>query len=599
MSTGRDETLPEWDLTGIYRSAEDPAWKKDQETLRKKAAAFKEKYRGRVNSLSPQELYNALKESDSVSETAARLNLFAYLSFTLDTQSTVNQGLVSEVEELGSEVASELVFFDLELGKTDYSFLEKESENPENQNLKEYLYYIRKAADRAKHNLTEELESYGIEKNLTGRSALTGIFDELFGAFQFSLTTPEKGREIFTEETALAALHSPLRSYRTAVYSEFLNQVGKNSVVLNNIYNNLMLDHRLDWKRRGFSGPMEPRNLANQVSSRSVQAMMEAVESGFPAAQDYFRWKAQYLGIPDFTNADIYAPVGGSETSLDFKTASELVSEAYIRFDPGLKTELESFYSDKRVDASLRGTKRAGAFSYGASAGLDAYVMLNYTGDIRSVQTLAHELGHGLHHQLSRRSLNNSSIETPLTMAETASVFGEMLLNEMLLEKSSSEDEKLSILSSQMEGIIATVFRQTVLTRFEERAHAAREKGRVPGEELNSIWMQENSKLYGDSVKMVDAYQWGWAYIPHFIHTPFYCYAYSFGQLLVLSLYNEYRKQGRKFTEGYLNLLAAGGSDSPDRLILKHTGLDINKPDFWMGAIDMIRTTVARIKTLR
>jgi oligoendopeptidase F len=222
---------------------------------------------------------------------------------------------------------------------------------------------------------------------------------------------------------------------------------------------------------------------------------------------------------------------------------------------------------------------------------------MNYTPDIRSVQTLVHELGHGLHHQLSKKQ-NHLLFDTPLVTAETASVFGEILLNELLIEESKSPREKLSILCSQIEGIIATVFRQTVLTRFEQAAHGARESGKVQAEMLCDLWWAENKKLYGDAVRMVESYRWGWAYIPHFIHTPFYCYAYSYGQLLVLSLYDEYARKGGAFVSGYLDLLSSGGSDSPAALVGKSVGLDLNDPSFWRRSLGLLEKNLRIIENL-
>jgi len=446
-----------------------------------------------------------------------------------------------------------------------------------------------------KHDLPEELEAYGMEKNLTGKHALSGIFDELFGAFKFTMETSE-GKKTFTEETALSSLHSPDREYRHQVYEKFLSLIGENKIVLGNIYNNIILDHRLDSKRRGFENLMSPRNLYNQVSDESVESMLKTVESGYELARKYFRMKAEFTGITGMTNADIYAPIISDKEDIPFSKARDLVVEAYSSFDKNAGIIVNDFFN-KRTDVPVREGKRPGAFCYGPSPEIDAFVHMNYTGDIRSVQTLAHELGHGLHHQLSKVQ-NHLNFDTPLVTAETASVFGEILLNELMFENAKTKTEKLSILFSQMEGIIATVFRQTVLTRFEQRAHDARAKEKVQPEAFCDLWWEENHKLYGDAVKMVEPYRWGWAYIPHFIHTPFYCYAYSFGQLLVLSLYGEYMKKGNSFKTGYLELLSQGGSDSPANLVKKSTGLNLEDGSFWEISLSLLNENLKRIEAL-
>lgn len=583
-------SLPGWDLSKIFSGKGDPNRIKTIATLRERAEEFRTNYHGRVGDLSAAELKSAFEQEGEIYELEARLGIHAFLSFAQNTQSETAQAMVSEMEELGTEVSSMLVFFDLELGTADADRWISSEE------LKEYHYQIHRAQKRAAHNLSEEMEAYGMEKNLAGRNALTNLFDEYFGQFQVKLEYNGKSL-VLSEEEALASLHLPDRGYRTAVYRRFLESVGESRVVLSSIYNNILLDHRLDTERRKFPDLMAPRNMSNQVSGESVRSMLDVVENSYELARKYFRLKARVLGYSDFTNADIYAPLANTTETISYERAVEMVRDSYREFHPKLGDLVDAFFSEGRVDGALAEGKRSGAFCYGASPGLDAYIHLNYTGDIRSVQTLAHELGHGVHHQLSR-GLNHTNFDTPLTTAETASVFGEILLNEKLMKESKDPATELSILASQMEGIIATVFRQTVLTRFEQRAHEKRREGRVSADAFCDLWWEENEKLYGDAVQMVDSYRWGWAYIPHFVHTPFYCYAYSFGQLLVLALYNEYMQKGDEFRENYIRLLSSGGSDRPDVLVKKTIGLDLADPSFWQSAMDLLSRNLLRIEEL-
>lgn len=542
-----------------------------------------------MNGLSHEELGKALDRHRDIAELQARLGVYAYLVFSSDTSKPESQALLGEREELNAEIGAQLVFFDLELGKAAYS-----SSLPDH--LSSYAYPLRQIEERAKHNLTEELEAYGLEKDLTGRRALTALFDEVAGSFSFEEDTPE-GRKKFTQETALSVMNSPDRAYRHKIYTRFLEEVGNGKVITNNIYNNILLDHRMDTKRRGFGHVMDPRCLENQVSRAAVESMLDAVEEGYPVAQRYFSLKARILGWNDMTNADIYAPLGTSRLKFTFDDAWKTTREAYGRFDARIGALVDDFAGGRRIDAALRQGKRPGAFCYGAFPSIPAFVFLNFTGELRSVQTLAHELGHGVHHELSR-SQNHMNFQTPLVTAETASVFGEILLNEFLIETTSSPAEKLAILAAQMEAMIATVFRQTVLTRFEQRAHAAREKGRVADEEFCRIWWEENAKLYGNSLTMVAPYKWGWAYIPHFVHTPFYCYAYSFGQLLVLALYAAYLEKPAGFADRYRLLLSSGSSARPADLVKGTIGLDIEAPGFWQSAIGLLDRTMKRIEEL-
>lgn len=578
--------LPAWDLKAIYpdSSSRDA----DVALLRNLVVKFVEEYRGRLGSLDDDGLVRAFEAHAKISNTSSRIMVHAYLTFAQNTASTAAQALLASAEELSAEVWGQLVFFELELGRLPGQFSSR---------MDAYAYFVQKCVQRNAHNLTEELEAYGIEKNLTGVQAMTGLFDEVMGSLSFEDKNASGEDTTFTQETALSVLHHADRAYRLRIYSRFLETVGSQKTVLTSIYNNVLLDHRLDWKRRNYTGAMEPRNLSNQVSSRAVDSMLEIVQSSYRIVRRYYTWKARYAKIDQFTNADIYAPVLPRTSPYDFAHAQDSVIRAYAGFDPQAGSIVSDFFKTSRVDARVIPGKRPGAFCYGASPELDAFVHLNYTGDLRSIQTLAHELGHGLHHQLSR-SQNHVNFGTPLVTAETASVFGEILLNELLIQEARSKEEQLALLCAQMEGILATVFRQTVLTRFEERAHAERNSGRVSADRFSELWLEENGKLYGDAVSMVDAYKWGWAYIPHFVHTPFYCYAYSFGQLLVLALYQEFRTHGDSFKSGYMKLLSLGGSRAPAKLVSETVGLNIESDDFWLRAVSFIENMMDRIESI-
>ncbi len=585
------ETFPRWDLTTLYASPEDPDLWEDVNTIKELSSRFQSNYKLRVNALSGDELFTAFQQEGQIHKMVAKISLYAHLSFAADTRNNSVKKMLSRWEEAQSEISQTLLFFNLELASANGEKWKSEAK------LAPYQYHIEDLQKHAPHQLSEEMEAYSVEKDLTGRNALTSLFDEYFGEFTVQVSLKD-GEKVFTEEEALSTLHSPDREYRTTVYGSFLREVGKGRVVLENIYNNIMLDHRLDLQRRKFSGLMEERHLSNQISGSSVNTMLETVEKGYQIAQRYFSFKARLLGIPDFTNADIYAPLSTVQELISFESAKDLVISSFSDFHAGAGRLVEQFFQDRRVDAATLPGKRSGAFCYGADPGLDAYVHLNYTGDIRSVETLAHELGHGLHHQLACKERNHTNFDTPLVTAETASVFGEMLLSERLIATRPGGERELAIRAARMEGIIATVFRQTVLTRFEQRAHEARRNGRVDSDTLCAIWWEENEKLYGDSLNMVEDYRWGWAYIPHFIHTPFYCYAYSFGQLLVLSLYSEYRQKGDSFRDGFLGLLAAGGSNTPARLIQEYTGLDIESEQFWSLSLQQMEGEMAAIEAL-
>jgi oligoendopeptidase F len=314
--------------------------------------------------------------------------------------------------------------------------------------------------------------------------------------------------------------------------------------------------------------------------------MMEVTEEHYHLAQDYFRLKAKLLGLPRIALYDQYAPLGKEARSFRYAQARELILEAFQSFDPSFRRLAAEFFANSWVDAEVRNGKRGGAFCASPSPKLHPYILCNYDDHLRDVMTLAHELGHGLHGCLSRKQ-NYFNYDTPLTTAETASVFAEMLVFDDLLARQTDSQARIALVGGKLEDIFATVFRQNVLTRFEETAFAARQEKRLTPETLGKLWIEANEKYYGDAVDMPDGYRWGWSYIPHFIHSRFYCYSYVFGQLLVLALYRMYKDQGKSFVPKYLALLEAGGSDSPEAL-LRPMGVDIHDREFWRKGFEEI-----------
>jgi oligoendopeptidase F len=347
---------------------------------------------------------------------------------------------------------------------------------------------------------------------------------------------------------------------------------------------------------RSYSGPMAQRHLSNEIDGEAVRTMMAVTEKNYPAAQDYFGLKAQLLHLPRLALYDQYAPVGKEVRSFPYDRARQVILDAFEAFHPTFRRIADEFFAKNWIDAEIRQGKRGGAFCASPSPRLHPYILCNYDDNLRDVMTVAHELGHGLHGCLSRKQ-NYFNYDTPLTTAETASVFGEMLVFDHLLAKQTDPQVQISLLAGKLEDIFATVFRQNVLTRFEELAFAARKEKRLTPETLGTLWLEANGKYYGDAVDMPEGYRWGWSYIPHFIHSRFYCYSYVFGQLLVLALYRLYKDEGQSFVPKYFALLEAGGSDSPDAL-LKPLGVDIHNPSFWQKGFEEITGLVTRLRAL-
>ncbi|MGH7805726.1 MAG: M3 family oligoendopeptidase, partial [Candidatus Binatia bacterium] len=367
----------------------------------------------------------------------------------------------------------------------------------------------------------------------------------------------------------------------------FLAVYRSHELVLSSVFNSLLLDHRVNGDLRRFASVIEPRHLENDVPHDTVEAMMSATERHYPDIQQYFRWKAARLGLPRLAVSDVYAPIHTEDEKIPFPEARELVLRSFADFDPRFAELAGRFFDERWIDAEVRLGKRHGAFCASHSPKLHPWVLLSYAGTSRDVSTLAHELGHGVHAMLAREQPFLVA-DAPLVLAETASVFAEMLLIDALLRRASTPAAKARILSDFLDEIYGTIFRQNALTRFELSAHEARRAGRLSPADLGRLWRSAQSSLFGDAVEIPEIYDAGWSYIPHFIHSPFYCYSYTFGELLVLALFELYREEGAAFVPRYVDLLASGGSETPDRLLAR-LGLDVTRPEFWETGFRVVR----------
>ncbi len=395
----------------------------------------------------------------------------------------------------------------------------------------------------------------------------------------------------------LAKLYDPDRKVRKAAAEGLTKGLQDHSRLLTFIFNNLVLDHQTDCRLRKFPDPMASRHLANEIKPEVVEALMTATERGQKTVHRYYRLKARLLGVRTLYDYDRYAPLFPDTPSCDWTAGRRIVEESYEAFSPRAGTVIREFFDKRWIDAELRSGKRSGAFSSSAVPSAHPYILMNYTDKVRDVMTLAHELGHGLHQYLSR-PVGYFQCDTPLTTAETASVFGEMLTFRRLQELYPEPRARLAMLCSKIEDAFATVFRQVVLTRFEQALHKARqERGELTTEQINELWMAANQPVYGKAVRLTDGYAWWWLYIGHFIRSPFYCYAYAFGELLVLALVEMYRREGEAFVPRYLELLAAGGSEAPD-VLLARLGVDVTDPGFWELGLKLLGGMVDQAEEL-
>jgi len=580
-----------WNLAALFAgTAEEFA--AELATAQKCAGEFGALYRGRIAALSPNELLAAIREYEKLQERFLLPQCYAHLLFAADSTAESAKKLSQQAAEAGNLLSRELLFFDLEIMALSP---EKSADILADERLANYHHYITSTRKFSRYSLPEREEQLLKQKDLTGSTAFTRLFDELSASFTYRMEVDGELRD-FTGEELLGHLHHPDPVLRERAFTVFLEKHAEQSLVFTTVFNTIALDHAEETALRGYALPMEPTNIGNELSNEAVEQLMAVTEANYPLAQEYFRLKAKLLNLPRLKNTDIYAPVATSAKEYSFAEAKSLVLKAYGNFKPEYAPLLETLFAEGNIDIYPRNGKSGGAFCMGAAPAVTPYLLLNYTGNLRDIATLAHELGHALHYLLAaKQTLLN--YHAPLPLAETASVFGEMLLTREMLASETDKDVRIALLCAKIEDIIATTCRQTVLTRFEERLHQQRRTGLLTDKEICELWLEENGRLFGDAVEMIDAYRWGWIYISHFIHTRFYCYSYTFAELLVLALYREYQLKGAAFLPGYEAILASGGSLSPaDTAGL--AGVDISAPGFWQNGYDILAELIAELKLL-
>jgi oligoendopeptidase F len=585
-----------WDLADLYAGADDPRILHDLQAALGRAAAFEHAYRGKVAALQPAQasvLLNAVHELEALYEQMDRPAIYAMLHHSAKTDDPVRGALLSRTQEERTKINKHLIFFDLEWVALPDETAHALTAQPA---LANYRHFLEQKRAWKPHFLSEPEEKVLDEKGITGRSAFNRLFEETTARLQFTLSARGESHSLSLQEI-LARLYDPDREIRRAAAQGISEGLQSNERLLTFIFNTVVLDHAVDGRLRNFAGPMDSRNLANEITPEVVEALMSATERNFPLVQRYYRLKGKLLGLEKLYDYDRYAPISGDLPSCDWPTARRIVQESYEALSPNAGTVIRQFFEKRWVDAELRPGKRGGAFSSSTVPSVHPYILMNYTDRIRDVMTLAHELGHGLHQYLSRGQ-GYLQCDTPLTTAEMASVFGEMLTFRRLQEIYTEPRLRLAMLCGKIEDAFATVFRQVVLTRFEQSLHAARkEQGELSAPAINDLWLKANRAMFGDVLDMTDGYASWWSYIGHFIRSPFYCYAYSFGELLVLALFQKYRQDGPAFVPRYLQLLSSGGSDAPHVLLAK-LGVDVTDPSFWELGLRLLTEMVADAERL-
>jgi oligoendopeptidase F len=588
----KDQTVI-WDLSDLYQSPDDPVWTQDLKRALERANQFQAVYKkADISSLGAADLFPALKEYESIQEEGLKPFLYASLLFSEDTQNNRYKALLQQAKEQWNQLENQLLFFRLALIGLSEERLQFLLEFQPLKNYEHALHFFRRFRPFTRNEPEEEIIN---RKNLTGRSAFTTLFDEYTGSFTFRLEVEGQEKEL-TGSQMLALLYSPDRSLRERAFRTFLERHGENHLILTSIFNALVLDSQVEDNIRGYRGPMHRTNLENEIRPETVELMMEVTESHYSLAREYFQVKACLLGLPKLKNFDLYAPMPGAKKGAPFEEAKGLLLQSFREFHPLFGEIAGEFFEKRWIDARIRKGKYGGAFCAGMTPSLHPFILQNFTGNLRDVLTLAHEMGHGIHFYLARKQ-TLLNFDPPLTLAETASVFGELIMTQALLREERDLAVRQALLGLEIEDMIATVFRQNVLTRFEQEVYRCRQEHLLASEEIGNLWWQANAKLFGDSVEMIPEYRWGWAYISHFIHSRFYCYSYVFGELVSLALFEKYEEEGPSFLSRLIRLLERGGSGSPADL-LKDVGLDIQQSDFWEKGFLVIRRLIDELKSL-
>ena len=544
-----------------------------------RSQAFAASYAGRVAELDSGSLEQAMLELAAIQELVGRAGTYAALQFSVDTADPAAGALMQEVQERGTEIETTLLFFELE-----WAALEDGQADAllEDERLCFCAHHLRTVRRYREHLLSEAEEKILAEKSVTGAAAWSRLFDELTSAIEVRL-----GEETLALDVALSRLVMPDRTVRRATAEAVTEALAPGLRTRAYLFNTLLADKATDDRLRRYPSWLAARNLSNEASDESVSALIEAVRARYELPRRWYRLKAGLLGVERLADYDRMAAVTNDEVSYSFADARELVLDCYSSFSAKLGEVARSFFDGHYIDAPVRPAKRGGAFCASAVPSAHPYVMLNYTSRRRDVLTLAHELGHGVHFALAaEQGIYHQG--TPLTLAETASVFGETIVFGRLLEEDAQPASRLALLAENIEGALATVFRQVAMNRFEELVHTARrEQGELSVERFGELWFESQSEMFGDSVEITEGYRAWWSYVPHFIGSPGYVYAYAYGQLLALSVYQQYEQRGEDLVPRYLDLLAAGGSRSPEELG-QIVGIDLADPGFWDAGLDLV-----------
>jgi oligoendopeptidase F len=587
-------SLPEWNLADLYGGLDDPRIKRDLDRGTAESLAFEQYYKGKlallVDGAEPgAALAQAIKRYEALDDLLGRLTSYAGLVHAGDTADPARGKFYADVQERVTAASTHLLFFTLELNQLDDAKLETAMQHDALAHYRPWIEDIRKEKP---YQLEDRIEQLFHEKSVTGYSAWTRLFDETIASLQFKV-----GSKVLAIEPTLNLLQDPREATRKAAAQALAKTFGENLRRFALITNVLAKDKEISDRWRGFADVADARHLSNRVEPEVVQALVQAVRAAYPRlSHRYYALKARWFGKKRLPHWDRNAPLPAvANRTIGWSEAQATVLDAYGAFSPKMAAIAERFFKNDWIDAPVRPGKAPGAFSHPTVPSAHPYVLLNYQGRPRDVMTLAHELGHGVHQVLAAPK-GALMAPTPLTLAETASVFGEMLTFKKLLAKADRKQRK-TMLAAKVEDMINTVVRQIAFYTFERHIHTERRSGELTVERLNALWLEVQRESLGEAIELKSGYEVFWAYISHFVHSPFYVYAYAFGDCLVNSLYAVYEGAAEGFAERYLEMLAAGGTKHHSELLAPF-GLDARDPAFWQGGLDVIERMIDELEEL-
>ncbi len=586
-----DPSLPTWSLADLYPSDEAPALEADLDAAEAEAQALRDRHLGQVGTLSPAALAELLGRYEATLGLLYRPQMYTSLRSATDSQDEGVRAVTARVGERATAIGNALRFVDVELAAASASVWGAWSSDPA---LADLGHFLQRARAAAPYTLDTAVESALATKDLTGRRAWVRLYDDLCAGWRFDSPRGD-GVEGLTLAEVRALREDPDRETRRRAQTAVLERLAAHGETLGHVVNTLYQDHRLEGALRGYDDPLGPTLLDDELPRATFDALLSAVEGHYPVAQEFFRLKARALGLDTLSTYDLLAPLPGDEPILPWDDARDLVLGAFGALSPNLRDHAAAFFSEGRIDAAPRPGKRDGAFCAGMIPAVAPRVFVNYHGRPRDVSTLAHELGHGVHFARAGEAQRLLNYWPTSPMAETASVFAEMVLTRALLDRAPDPAVRRRILAGRIEEALGTIHRQVAFTRYELEAHRARARGHVSSEALCALWSNELDRLYGTAVTRLPLDRWGWAGVPHLVHYRFYCYSYAFGQLLVFALYGLWERDPEGFVPRYETLLARGGADTPEAL-LRELGVDITDPGFWAEGLAVVTRMVQELQ---